>query len=96
MTRGQQKGAKWWAKLAAIVFLALAAGSTAFTACGGKSCKACDSSCNCPSFSPTQTGTGWCPPGPNDCQACKFVICPDYCVTNGALESPFYCGDAGT
>jgi len=87
------------ATLAALVVVslavALAAGGAVFAACGGNSCAACNSTCTCPSFD-SYTGTGWCPPGPNDCQACKVVICPGYCFGALDLQMPYYCGDAGT
>jgi len=67
---------------------ALAVSALAFAGCGG------GNGCSiCPMHS--GSGPGWCAPGPNDCQACKTVVCPGYCLYNGALDTPMPCGDAG-
>ena len=92
MTSQDPKRSVGWIRLALIAVFAFSLSGALYAACGG------GNQCTCPSQQPKDPedpGKGWCSPGPEDCQACKFVVCPGYCVYNGALQDPVFVGDAG-
>jgi hypothetical protein len=74
-------------RFALVAVFAFAVSGAIYAACGG------GANCTCEGFQ--GKGMGWCPPGPNDCQACTTVLCPGYCFYNLAPEDPIFVGDAG-
>ena len=89
MTSQESKKPSRRIRLALIAVFAITLSGALYAACGG------GASCTCMVPQPVQGGTGYCSPGPNDCEACRFVVCPGYCVYNGALQNPVFVGDAG-
>jgi hypothetical protein len=88
MTSLEPKRPKRWINAALVAAFAFALSGALYAACGG------GSSCTtCPQYH--GSGVGWCPPGPNDCQACPTVKCPGYCFYGLADETPVFVGDAG-
>ncbi len=82
MTSQGPKRSRGWARFALIAVVMSTSSATFLAACGG------GSSCTvCPQYD-SSTGPGWCKPGPNDCQACKVVVCPGYCLYNGSTTTP--------
>jgi len=89
MTSREPKNRRGWIRFALVAVFAFAMSGGLYAACGGG-----NQCTQCPQYD-MGTGPGWCLPGPNDCQACKTVLCPGYCRYNGATDTPVFVGDAG-